>query len=35
MRGDYLYFSGNSNATDNADFAAMRLIVPLFGSGFE
>ena len=35
VHGDYLYFTGNSNATDNYDFAALRMIIPLFGNGFD
>jgi len=35
VQGDYLYFTGNGNATDNYDFAALRMIVPLFGNGFD
>jgi len=35
VNGDYLYFTGNSKATDNYDFAALRMIVPLFGNGFD
>lgn len=43
LKGDYLYFTGNSvNAsnpapgdTANHDFAALRLILPLFRNGFD
>jgi len=35
LGGDYLYLTGNSKATDNYDFAALRMIVPLFGNGFD